>query len=74
MIDIDSFEIFGIDSLKLIQPFQLNQTKFLHIEFETNPLNNNSDYRIKALSQSLQINYHAVSHLYLSNMSLSLFK
>ncbi len=72
IIDIDSFEIFGIDSSKLnnsrpilIKPFELNENKLIHIEFETNPINTNSDYRIKALSQSLQINYNAetINHL-----------
>jgi len=47
----------------LIKPFKQNdlkQNKLLHLEFETNPINNNSDYRIICKSQSLQINYHAV--------------
>jgi hypothetical protein len=43
---------------KLIKPY--TQNKLLHLEFETNPINNNSDYIIKVLSQSLQINYHSV--------------
>jgi len=47
----------------LIKPFKEN--KLLHLEFETNPLNNNSDYRINCKSQSFQINYHSVFFIYL---------
>lgn len=62
---MDSFEIFGIDDKLnqsptiLIKPFK-ETNKLLHLEFETNPINSNSDYKIKGLSQSLQITYHAV--------------
>jgi hypothetical protein len=46
----------------LIQPFKQSNSekKFFHIEFETNPINTNCDYRLRGQSQSLQINYHAV--------------
>jgi hypothetical protein len=43
----------------LIQPVNRSQ-KLLHIEFETNPLNKRTDYRIQALLQSLEITYDAV--------------
>ena len=38
-----------------------NQPKLLHVEFETNPLDKKSDYRVKVISQSLEIKYNAVS-------------
>lgn len=37
-----------------------NQKKLLQIEFETNPLDKKSDYRVKVVSQSLEIKYNAV--------------
>jgi hypothetical protein len=75
IIDLDSFEMFGIDSESknedklnlsrpvLIQPFhqsELKENKLLHIEFESNPINTKCDYRIHGKSQCLLINYHAV--------------
>ena len=48
----------------LIQPFKREEGKLLHLEFQSNPLNTLSDYRIKGLSQSLLINYHAVRILF----------
>ena len=39
---------------------QLSKANFIHLEFESNPLNTKSDYRILAQTQPLQINYHAV--------------
>ncbi|CAF4025677.1 unnamed protein product, partial [Rotaria magnacalcarata] len=38
---------------------ELNQPKLLQIECETNPLDKDSDYRIKVISQSLEIKYNA---------------
>lgn len=74
MVDIGSFEVLGIDSsemnqLNLCRPLlisplkenELKKEKLLHLEFESNPLNSKADYRVKGASQSLQINYHAVS-------------
>ncbi|CAF1500774.1 unnamed protein product, partial [Rotaria sordida] len=72
IIDLNSLEISGIYSelnneneLNLSRPVLIqsfNQTNnLLHIEFETNPLNTKSDYRIHAKSQPLQINYHAIT-------------
>jgi hypothetical protein len=73
--DLESFEMFGIDSESkkedklnlsrpvLIQPFhqsELKDNKLLHIEFESNPVDSKCDYRILGKSQCLQINYHAV--------------
>jgi hypothetical protein len=34
--------------------------KWLHIEFETNPLKTKADYHVQAKSQSIAITYHAV--------------
>ncbi|CAF1433905.1 unnamed protein product, partial [Rotaria sordida] len=72
VIDLNSLKMSGIDSelnneneLNLSRPLLIqsfNQTnKLLHIEFETNPLNTKSDYRIQAKSLPLQINYHAMT-------------
>ncbi|CAF4363086.1 unnamed protein product, partial [Adineta steineri] len=76
IVDLDSLEMVGINSDTnengelnlsrpvLLQPFnqpQLKQHKFLHLEFESNPLNQNFDYRIHGSTQSLQINYHATT-------------
>ncbi|CAF1065734.1 unnamed protein product [Adineta steineri] len=76
IVDLDSLEMVGINSDTnengelnlsrpvLLQPFnqpQLKQHKFLHLEFESNPLNQNCDYRIHGSTQSLQINYHATT-------------
>ena len=36
------------------------QQKLLQVEFETNPLDKSSDYRVKVVSQSLEIKYNAV--------------
>ena len=38
-----------------------SQQKLLQVEFETNPLDKKSDYRVKIVSQSLEIKYNAVS-------------
>ncbi len=71
-----SFQVFGIatDSKQselsnesrpvLAQPpssILSNQQKLLQIEFETNPIDKKSDYRVKILTQSLEIKYNAVS-------------
>ncbi|CAF4045257.1 unnamed protein product, partial [Adineta steineri] len=76
IVDLDSLEMVGINSDTnengelnlsrpvLLQPFnqpQLKQHKFLHLEFESNPLNQNCDYKIHGSTQSLQINYHATT-------------
>jgi hypothetical protein len=37
-----------------------NQEKLLQVEFETNPIDKKSDYRVKIISQSLEIKYNAV--------------
>jgi hypothetical protein len=37
-----------------------NQQKLLQVEFETNPIDKKSDYRVKILTQSLEIKYNAV--------------
>ena len=37
-----------------------NQQKLLQIEFETNPLDKSGDYRVKIVSQSMEIKYNAV--------------
>ncbi|CAF4174168.1 unnamed protein product, partial [Adineta steineri] len=69
MIDCETIEMYGIDEDKnnktsrpiLIQQFNKSQENLLHFEFETNPINTKVDYRILAYSQSLQINYHAMT-------------
>ncbi|CAF4673232.1 unnamed protein product, partial [Rotaria sp. Silwood2] len=72
VIDLNSLEMSGIDSelnneneLNLSRPILIqsfNETNnLLHIEFETNPLNTKSDYRIQAKSHPIQINYHATT-------------
>lgn len=71
-----SFQILGIARTKtnneignterpiLVQPatpFQSTaENKLLRIEFETNPLNIQADYRVKVQAQSLEIKYDAV--------------
>ncbi|CAF0751812.1 unnamed protein product [Rotaria sordida] len=73
-IDLGSFQVFGIatDSKQseflndsrpvLARPSSLSSSheqKLLQIEFETNPLDKESDYRIKVISESLEIKYNA---------------
>jgi hypothetical protein len=49
-----------------------DQAKLLHVEFETNPLDKLSDYRVKVISQSLEIKYNAVRlEFFLKKISLS---
>ncbi|CAF1256037.1 unnamed protein product [Rotaria sordida] len=38
---------------------QLEQPKLLEVEFETNPLDRDSGYRIKVISQSVEVKYNA---------------
>jgi len=73
---LGSFQVFGIstDSKQsellntsrpvLVQPVarssSTNLQKLLQVEFETNPLDKLSDYRVKVISQSLEIKYNAV--------------
>ena len=75
-VDLGSFQVFGIaensnqsdfsnDSRPIlaqpvIQPSLFDRKKLLQVEFETNPLDKSSDYRIKIVSQSLEIKYDAV--------------
>ena len=74
-VDLSSFEVFGIctDNKQselsnesrpiLIQPPSStvsNQEKFLQIEFETNPIDKKCDYRLKIVTQSLEIKYNSV--------------
>ncbi|CAF5043765.1 unnamed protein product, partial [Rotaria sp. Silwood1] len=73
-INLGSFQVFGIatDSKQsellndsrpiLARPSSLsssNEEKLLQVEFETNPLDKKSDYRVKVISQSLEIKYNA---------------
>jgi len=47
----------------LIQPINrsdLNLQKLLHLQFETNPLTTNADYRIEVQLQSFETIYNAV--------------
>ena len=41
-----------------------NEQKLLQVEFETNPIDKSSDYRVKVISQSLEIKYNAVRILF----------
>ncbi|CAF3740023.1 unnamed protein product, partial [Rotaria sordida] len=72
VVDLSSFQVFGIgenvlqtEMLNDNRPVlaqnraQLEQKSFLHIEYETNPLNKPSDNRIQVISQSLEIIYDA---------------
>ncbi|UJR35157.1 hypothetical protein I4U23_027926 [Adineta vaga] len=73
-VDLGSFQVFGIatnpdqsefvnDSRPvLVRPSALttsNEQKLLQVEFETNPLDKKSDFRVKVISQSLEIKYNA---------------
>ncbi len=79
---LGSFQVFGIatdlkqsESLNtsrpvLVQPVarltETNQQKLLQIEFEINPLDLPADYRLKILSQSLEIKYNAVRKYFMN--------
>ncbi|CAF1173038.1 unnamed protein product [Adineta ricciae] len=61
LFDCQSLKIVGInESIRpiLIEKFHSNSTNFLHLEFESHPVETNVDYRIYGLSQSLIVNYH----------------
>ena len=61
--ELDKENQFNYSRPILIEPFNKNQLKIneiLHIQYESNPIDSKSDYRIYAKSQPLQINYHAV--------------
>ena len=75
LVDLTSFQVFGIatDSNEvhssnknrpvLAQPPMSalsNGQKLFQVEFETNPLDKKCDYRIRVVSQSLEIKYNAV--------------
>ncbi|CAF3768117.1 unnamed protein product [Adineta steineri] len=75
-LDIDSLEMYGNQSelnregiINLNQPVLIQshhkskniKEKFLHIQFETHPLNQTCDYRIIGRLQSFDIVYHAVT-------------
>ena len=87
-MDLGSFQVFGIstnisqselmnDSRPvLVRPSGLStsgQEKFLQVEFETNPLDKKSDYRVKIVSQSLEIKYNAVRIFIGINNSIIVF-
>jgi hypothetical protein len=74
-VDFGSCQVFGIgndleqsDVSNVIRPIlvqpvlssSLTNKKLLHIEFEVNPLDRTSDYRVHVVSQSLEIQYDAV--------------
>jgi len=72
-MSLGSFQVFGTSTDPnlsellnnsrpvLIQPTLTTQQKLFQLEFEINPLNKDSGYRIQVLSQSLEIKYNAVS-------------
>lgn len=82
MVDLGSFQVLGIATDPkqsellntgrpiLAQPAARStgaaKQKLLEIEFETNPLDLPFDYRVKILSQSLEIKYDAVRNSSLS--------
>jgi len=45
----------------LIQPASSTNPKLLEAEFEINPVNKDSGYRVQIISQSLEIKYNAVN-------------
>lgn len=74
-VDLGSFQVFGIATdlnqsefsnesrPVLAKPSSSNSAniqKLLQVEFETNPIDKKSDYRVKVLTQSLEIKYNAV--------------
>jgi hypothetical protein len=79
LVDLGSFQVFGISTdsnqselsndsrpvlAKPSSSSTSNQEKLLQVEFETNPLDKKSDYRVKIISQSLEIKYNAVRNIY----------
>ncbi|UJR10669.1 hypothetical protein I4U23_014864 [Adineta vaga] len=74
-VDLGSFQVVGMatgamqtaisneNRPVLVQPVHRVSTstekKLLQIEFETNPLDKSGDYRVKVVSQSLEIKYNA---------------
>lgn len=73
-LDLGSFQVFGISTDLnqsedennfrpiLAEPLiQSSEEKLLKIEYEINPIDETSDYRIRVLSQSLAVKYNAVS-------------
>lgn len=75
LVDLGSFQVFGIatdanqsELLNESRPVLAkpssstvaSQEKLLQVEFETNPIDKKSDYRVKVLTQSLEIKYNAV--------------
>jgi len=70
LVNLGSFQVFGIPTdfnqsnetrPVLIKPALLNNSKLLQAEFEINPLNKDSGYRLQILSQSLEIKYNSVN-------------
>jgi hypothetical protein len=68
IVSLESFQMFGIANQSnefsrplLIQSFIKSEENIFHLEFETNPLNSISDYRIQGITQPLQITYHPVT-------------
>ena len=75
--NISQSELLNENRPVLVRPSGLStsdQQKFLQIEFETNPLDKKSDYRVKVVSQSLEIKYNAVSiFIFISNSIAVIF-
>jgi hypothetical protein len=57
--------------IQLINRSDLNLEKFFHLEFETNPLETNADYRIEVQSQSFETIYNSV--LFISKINQQIF-
>ena len=66
LVSLGSFQVIGIPTQSdktppvLIQPVSLNNLKLLQAEFEINPLDKTSGYRLQVLAQSLEIKYNSV--------------
>ncbi|UJR16774.1 hypothetical protein I4U23_003674 [Adineta vaga] len=68
IIDIDELEIYGVDKenirpnlLQRADKSEVSPQQLLHVEFETNPVHTNIDYRIHSQLQSVEIIYDAMT-------------
>lgn len=65
-LNLTSFNVTGFspDTNKpqpiIVQPILRNKTKLLQVEFQINPTEKDSGYRLQFISQSLEIKYHSV--------------
>lgn len=81
-VDLGSFQVFGLatdvqqsefgnESRPVLAKPTLetlaSEEKLLKVEFETNPIDKKSDYRVKIQTQSLEIKYNAVRSSFIEN-------